>query len=321
MRFPAPDVGVARFPGVDEASVAFPPAPKLVVRVSTETVIDIISTGVVIGVPWHLAQTVIDVTSTATVTASVTVDTESVVEVVSQTVQIIDIVNSETIVDIISGTTVKPSPTINTNTVVDIAPTSTVTPSPTINTETVIDIASTAVIVPSPTTAGETIVDIASTSTVKPSPTVNTNTVVDILSEGVISTFKPSGMTKNASTQAFSGATAVQVTGMAAEAGSTLSGSALLPNGTKAGASVACQAYCTGIGYGNTLTVQVRKDGVLIPGASITTPNIYVSTYTVIVPTVTTDVVATDQISIWVNASSSGSATIAAGTGTFVRIT
>lgn len=137
----------------------------------------------------------------------------------------------------------------------------------------------------------------------------------------VYSAFTPAGMTKNASTQAFSGATPVQVTGMSPEAGSTLSGSALLPNGAKAGASVACQVYCTGIGYGNTLTVQVRKNGVLIPGASITTPNIYVSTYTIIVPTVTTDVVATDQISIWVNASSSGSATIAAGTGAFVRIT
>lgn len=133
--------------------------------------------------------------------------------------------------------------------------------------------------------------------------------------------FTPSGMTKNASAQSFTGLTPIQVAGMTAEAGSTLSGSALLPNGAKVGASVACQAYCTGIGYGNTLTVQVRKNGVLIPGASITTPNIYVSTYTVIVPTVTTDVVATDQISIWVNASSSGSATIAAGNATFVRIT
>lgn len=196
MRFPAPDVGVARFPGpdiraarfpgIDEATVIFPPTPKLVVRVSTETIVDIISTGVVIGVPWHLAETVIDVISTATVGVSVTVDTASVIEVVSQAIQIIDIVNSETIVDIVSGTTVKPSPTIGTNTVVDIASTSSVTPSPTINTETVIDIASTAVILPSPTAAGETIVDITSTSTVTPSPTVNTNTLIDILSEGTI---------------------------------------------------------------------------------------------------------------------------------------
>jgi len=196
MRFPAPDVGVARFPGpdiraarfpgIDEATVPFPPAPKLVVRVSTETVIDIISTGVVIGVPWHLTETVIDVISTASVSASVIVDSESVVDVVSETIQIIDVVNSETVVDIVSGTTVKPSPTVNTNTVVDIASTSSVTPSPTINTETVVDIVSSAVVFPSPTAAGETIVDITSTSTVMPSPTVTTNTVIDILSEGTI---------------------------------------------------------------------------------------------------------------------------------------
>ncbi|MFC1474121.1 hypothetical protein [Rhodococcus qingshengii] len=153
---------------------------------STETVIDIISTGVVIGVPWHRSETVIDVISTATVGASVTIDTESLVDVVSETIQIIDVVNSETIVDIVSGTTVKPSPTVGTNTVVDIASTSSVTPSPTINTETVIDIVSAAVVLPSPTTAGETIVDITSTSTVAPSPTVTTNTVIDILSEGTI---------------------------------------------------------------------------------------------------------------------------------------
>lgn len=241
MRFPAPDVGVARFPGpdiraarfpgIDEATVPFPPVPKLVVRVSTETVIDIISTGVVIGVPWHRSETVIDVISTATVSASVTVDTESVVDVVSETVQIIDVVSSETIVDIVSGTTVKPSPTIGTNTVVDIASTSAVTPSPTINTETVIDIVSSAVIIPSPTTAGETIIDIASTSTVKPSPTVNTNTVVDIISEGSITTFTPSGATLTAENQTGS-TTPAKTTGWAADT-ATYPGSVIVSNGVQ----------------------------------------------------------------------------------------
>lgn len=196
MRFPAPDVGVARFPGpdiraarfpgIDEVSVAFPPAPALVVRVFTETVVDIISTGVVIGVPWHVTETVVDVVSAATVSVSVTVDTESVVDVVSEPVHVVDVVTSETVVDIVSGTTVKPSPTVNTATVVDVASTSSVKPSPTIHAETVIDIASTAVIIPSPTTAGETIIDIIPASTVLPSPTITTNTVVDIVSEGLV---------------------------------------------------------------------------------------------------------------------------------------
>ncbi|WP_459678090.1 hypothetical protein [Rhodococcus sp. no. 34] len=241
---------------------------------STETVIDIISTGVVVGVPWHLTETVVDVLSSATVSASVTVDTESVVDVVSETIHIVDVVSSETIVDIVSEATVKPSPTIGTNTVVDIASTSSVTPSPTISTETVIDIASTAVVVPSPTAAGETIVDITSTSTVAPSPTINTNTVIDIISEGSITTFTTSGATLTAENQTGS-TTPAKTTGWVADTatypGSTIVSNGVQMRGTKTGAkfkfagplywtwsgNVNIAAYVNGVQRGATAVVNI----------------------------------------------------------------
>lgn len=250
----------------------FPPAPKLVVRVSTETVVDIISSGVVIGVPWHRSETVIDVISAATVSASVTVDTESVVDVVSETTQIVDVVNSETVVDIVSGTTVKPSPTVTTNTVVDIVSTSSVKPSPTINTETVVDIVSSAVVIPSPTTAGETIVDIASTSTVKPSPTVNTNTIVDIFSEGSIITSKSTAMVKGTATTTTL-TSLYPLTGMVADTsaapGSIVNGGTSLVSQHTGQARV---GFCVGTTTGAsnlTPAYTLYKNGVQVPGTEI----------------------------------------------------
>ncbi|MDV6275321.1 hypothetical protein R3Q06_17635 [Rhodococcus erythropolis] len=337
MRFPAPDVGVARFPGpdiraarfpgIDEAAVAFPPVPKLVVRVATETVIDISSTGVVIGRPWHLAETVIDVISAPTVSVSVTVDTESVVDVVSETIQIIDVVNSETIVDIVSGTTVKPSPTVSTNTVVDIASTSSVTPSPTINTETIVAIVSSAVVFPSPTAAGETIVDITSTSTVLPSPTVNTNTIVDILSEGVISTFKPSGMTKNGDMVGQTGSSAYRkivgwIANTANYPGSSVATDGLVAQSTKPGATITV-ALDAGSSWNNlTARLRISVNGTVV----VTGPD---STYTTsggwntpLSATATVNIVAGDVVTVEMSASPSGNyLTARGGAGTYVRIT
>ncbi|MDI9900523.1 hypothetical protein QM716_11735 [Rhodococcus sp. IEGM 1409] len=288
---------------------------------STETVVDIISTGVVIGVPWHLAETVVDVISTATVGVSVTVDTQSVVEVVSQTIQIVDVVSSETIVDIIPGTTVKPSPTVTTNTVVDIASTSSVKPSPTINTETVVDIASTAVVIPSPTAAGETIVDIASTATVKPSPTINTNTTVDILSEGTIIVFTPMGMLKSGPLSTPASNTRLQVTGWTqdpAYPGSVVSSDALVVNGAKTATVTAAVAW-QDRWFATSYVVEIRKNGVLIPGATITGTGPSSGTgMSLTVPPTSVAVIPGDQITLWASGSGFGNTILAAGT--YLRI-
>lgn len=132
--------------------------------------------------------------------------------------------------------------------------------------------------------------------------------------------FTPSGMTKNgtayATTSAFT-----QVSGMTADAGSTLSGSALLPNGSKAAATISGQVSITDTGFGGvSFTVEVRKNGVLIPDASVTDKTYLTKVLTI--PTVTTSVTGSDQISLWVKLGSTATTvTVTAGSNTYVRIT
>ncbi|MDJ0405905.1 hypothetical protein QNA23_20595 [Rhodococcus erythropolis] len=133
--------------------------------------------------------------------------------------------------------------------------------------------------------------------------------------------FTPSGMTKNTSAQNWTGTAAFQVTGMVAESGSTLSGSALLPNGSKTGATVTAQVSISATNFMTSITAELRKNGTLVPGGTVTVSTSSTSTATLTIPTRTVDVVGTDQFTIWVTPGGATGGTVAAGVNTYVRIT
>ena len=134
--------------------------------------------------------------------------------------------------------------------------------------------------------------------------------------------FTSSGMTKNASAQNWTGTATFQVTGMVAESGSTLSGSALLPNGAKTGATVNAQVSISNTNFMPSITAELRKNGTLVPGGTVAVSTSSTSTATLTIPTRTVDVVGTDQFTIWVTpVMSAAGGTVAAGVNTYVRIT
>ncbi|AUS31723.1 hypothetical protein C1M55_12165 [Rhodococcus qingshengii] len=135
-------------------------------------------------------------------------------------------------------------------------------------------------------------------------------------------TFQPSGMTKNASAQTVT-STATQIAGMVAESGSTLSGNSLLPNGSKTGATITAQVSITDVNFSpSSVVVELRKNGVLIPGATLTANTVSGTAKLYTIPTVTANVTGTDQYSLWVTVASGISGiTVTAGANTYVRIT
>ena len=134
--------------------------------------------------------------------------------------------------------------------------------------------------------------------------------------------FSPSGMTKNASAQTVT-STATQIAGMVAESGSTLSGNSLLPNGSKTGATITAQVSITDVNFSpSSVVVELRKNGVLIPGATLTANTVSGAAKLYTIPTVTANVAGTDQYSLWVTVASGISGiTVTAGVNTYVRIT
>lgn len=140
--------------------------------------------------------------------------------------------------------------------------------------------------------------------------------------ETVYSSFTSSGMTKNASPQTVT-STATQIAGMVAESGSTLSGNSLLPNGSKAGATITAQVSITDVNFSpSSVVVELRKNGVLIPGATLTANTVAGTAKLYTIPTVTANVTGTDQYSLWATVASGISGiTVTAGSNTYVRIT
>lgn len=194
-RFPGPDTGVARFPGPDIGSAAFPPAPTPVIFINGETVIDILSEGVAIGVPWNVFETVVDINSAAIAVASVEILAATTIDILSAVQQIFDVVTSETVVDISSTATVSPSPTVITGTSVDVTSAAIVgAPAAIVLAETLVDITSDVISIPVTSFIGTTTVDIASTAIVIPVGVISSTTSVDIASTGTIIAFTPAGV-------------------------------------------------------------------------------------------------------------------------------
>lgn len=130
----------------------------------------------------------------------------------------------------------------------------------------------------------------------------------------------PLGMSKNGTAYAAT-STFTQVSGMTPDAGSTLSGSALVLNESKNAATISGQVSITDISFGGVgFTVEIRKNGVPVPGASVTDTTYLTKVLTI--PTVTTSVTESDQISLWVKLDTTATTvTVTAGSNTYVRIT
>ena len=130
--------------------------------------------------------------------------------------------------------------------------------------------------------------------------------------------FTPSGMTKNAATMAMGTASPTQITGVVAESGSTVSTNALVAN-TSATTVVRGQVTLTD-SYSSSYTAEIRRNGTAIPGATISGGNAMTGAPVLVIPATTVTITAGDLITIWITNPGSN-CTIAAGTGTFVRLT
>ncbi|MFD6400838.1 hypothetical protein [Nocardia sp. NPDC060249] len=134
--------------------------------------------------------------------------------------------------------------------------------------------------------------------------------------------FTESGMNKSGTTQAITNAMA-QITGFTADTtgypGSTISGSALVVNGSGTGKTLTARVqWVPGSGNNHTVSARIMKNGTLVgtAGTPVTTSPSVV--------TVTTDVASGDLITVqvldtgpWAN--SSFKANVSTGTGTYVR--
>lgn len=132
--------------------------------------------------------------------------------------------------------------------------------------------------------------------------------------------FAPTGMTKNASTQAWTGGSAVQVTGLVAEASSTVTSNALVNKGGTSKAMISGQVYISTTNFMSNITLEVRKNGTLLPGSSITVDTTSSATITITIDPVIATVTDGDQFTLWVTPGSTIGGTIGAGVNTFLRV-
>ena len=332
MSFPAPDIGVARFPGPDTGietfprpdvgRATFPPTPIPVIFIVGESVVDILSEGVAIGVPWNVFETVVDISSAATVISSVEILTSTTVDILSTVQRVFDVVTSETVVDISSAATVAPSPTASSSTSVDITSAAIVgTPAAIVLTQTTVDIMSDVISIPVTSFTGMTTVDIASTATAIPVGVINSNTSVDIASTGAIVTFTASGMTKNGSWVPTANGAWIVVPAWTADSGSTVAGNGVQARGAKANAVVSGQLSIAAAVGAYQVSVRLKVDGVVVktitdyPLAGFATTNVPIASDPM---AVTAGQVAT--IECWF-VNFSNSFTVQSGANTYVRIT
>lgn len=271
--------------------------------------------------PFYVAESVLDLVSVPSVSASVAVLTASVLDITSAAQPIFDVVTSESVLDVVSSAQLSAVAVIVSGSVLDFVPTSTQSPVGAVSSTSTLDLLSEVTVFPGVPAVGASVLDFNPSAIQTPIVAVTSQSVLDITSQGTITSFQPSGMTKNASAQNWSGSSTFQVTGMVAESGSTLSGSALLPNGSKTGATVTAQVSISVTNFMTSITAELRKNGTLVPGGTVTVSTSSTSTATLTIPTRTVDVVGTDQFTIWVTPGGATGGTVAAGVNTYVRIT
>ncbi|MGR6028942.1 hypothetical protein ACS7JX_18840 [Rhodococcus erythropolis] len=284
-----------------------------------ETVVDILSEGVAIGVPWNVFETVVDISSAATVIASVEILTSTTVDILSAVQRVFDVVTSETVVDIFSTATVAPSPTVSSSTSVDITSAAIVgSPVAIVLAETLVDITSDVISIPVTSFVGTTTVDIGSAATVIPVGLINSNTSVDVTSEGAVTSFTPSGMTKSGN-QTITATSTTEITGWTPDAGSTVESNALAPLGSKVSATVAFSMSVYNGGSGQVFSLYLYRNGVQV-GPTVTKSVGFSSTDT-LTGSQTLTVAPTDRFKLYVSRQFGIDHTVNAGANTYVRIT
>ncbi|RAL31136.1 hypothetical protein [Rhodococcus sp. AQ5-07] len=292
------------------------------IYIDTKTDVSILSTGVVIGVPWNVFGTVVEIGSMATVLASMAVATNTVADIASTAIQIFDVVTSNTVASISSSADVKPSATVISETTVHIGSAATIgSPVAVALMQTIVDIKSEVVSIPTTSFVGTTTVDITSTSTTIPVGVIKSSTSVDITSEGAITSFAPSGMLKSGSFATAPSSIPVVVTGWSTDPaylGSTIVSNGLAASGTKT-ATVSASAVF-GIRYFNIdYKAELRKNGELIPGTTVTVKGASSGAApTLVMPSTDVDVVSGDQITLRSSATGFANSVVE---GTYLQIT
>ncbi|MGM5068384.1 hypothetical protein EU244_026345 [Rhodococcus qingshengii] len=332
MQLPAPDTGLSSFPvsdsatvsmpGPDSGAITFPPAPIPIVVITAVTIVDVETSVETRTVPWYVVETVVDVATGADVLASVTVEAETTVDAETTVIQIFDSVTAETVVDVATSVTAIVSTAVAAETIVDVVTEALLGTQRAIATaNTTVDVESEVISIPVTSFTANTTVVVTTSATVAPASVVTAETIVDVQTSGTIVSFTPMGMLKSGPLSTPASNTRLQVTGWAqdpAYPGSVVTSDALVINGTKT-ATVAAAVVWQDRWFATSYVVEIRKNGVLIPGATISGTGPSSGTgMSLTVPVTSVAVASGDQITLW--ASGSGFSNTILAAGTYLRI-
>lgn len=128
------------------------------------------------------------------------------------------------------------------------------------------------------------------------------------------------GMVKTPVIQTLAGTTSpVQITGWQFEPGSTVTSDALVIPTTKS-YKLNAQANVTATNFQLGHTMEIRKNGVLIPGATVTVNTTSLSAAILTIPETTVSLAAGDVLTMWITRNGTASSTIGMDQQTFIRL-
>lgn len=132
------------------------------------------------------------------------------------------------------------------------------------------------------------------------------------------SSFNPTGMTKNGN-QTITATSISEITGWAPDAGSTVDSNALVPGGSKVGATVSFSMSVYNGGSGQVFSLYLYRNGVQV-GSTVTKSVGFSSTDT-LTGSQTLTVAPTDRFKLYVSRQFGIDHTVNAGANTYIRIT
>lgn len=116
-------------------------------------------------------------------------------------------------------------------------------------------------------------------------------------------------------------ASPIKITGWQFEPGSTVTGDALIVPTTKS-YTLNAAVNVTATNFQTSHTMEIRKNGVLIPGATVTITTTSLSAVVLTIPATTVALTAGDELTMWVSrVTGSTGSTIGADQQTFIRLT
>lgn len=266
------------------ARLSYPEMPIPTGYISAETVAGVVSEVITELLPWHIVETVAGVLSSADVVTEVTIVAETVAGVQSDGVFIRDNIIAETVAGVLSEISIIPVGIIAAATTAGVTSEAIPVPSAIGGGETYAEVISMVEVTPVAVAIATSSAGVTSEAAMVPVAIVVAETVAGAISEGVITSFKPSGMVKSSDSNITS-TTAALVTGMAANAnlpGSTVTSDALVSvfagqvrvgfsiqlsssGGTTGNAAV----FKNGVQVGDTFSMTVPYNGAsLITGSA-----------------------------------------------------